>query len=105
MVAKKKLIILAIISVPVILLLGIWLALALVEINSMKTAEPDGKGRRAVDIEAGRTVTCVTFEFVRGGDAYACTPSQQIREGFENAALEMLILPLIVWGSLINLSN
>ncbi len=92
---KKK--ILAFILIPIALLVVVWVCLALYQIAAMRQAAPDGKGRTAADYEAGRTATCVTLQFVKGGWAYPCTPSEQIRLGFENATLEMSWLPLFLF--------
>ncbi len=83
---------------------ALWYALALRNIDGFKNERPDGKGFTVQGIKTGVAYSCVSEGFRQHG-AYTCTKSQQLMVGFENVLIHAIMLPLIIWGSLINLSN
>ncbi len=82
----------------------LWFALALHNIDGFKNEQPDGKGFTVQGVKTGVAYSCVSEGFRQQG-AYTCTRSQQLMVGFENVLGQAIMLPLIIWGSLIRLSN
>lgn len=102
---KKEIraVILISVSVTACILL-LWYALALRNIDGFKNERPDGKGFTVQGIKTGVAYSCVSEGF-RQHSAYTCTRSEQLMVGFTNVLGEAVMLPLMVWGSLINLTN